>query len=116
MKNREGARRPVDIRATIEPVSGRRSGQPVKGRIRDISLSGVYVQMPIEHVVKFSRLRLRIDTGKHHAGLMRTWECYVVRTTEDGVGCMFDDQDPSNIHGLLEILRDPDLGRPMDTD
>jgi hypothetical protein len=111
---REGARKPVDIHATIEPVTGR-SCDSVKGRIRDISLSGVYVEMPTEDLAKYVRLRLNIGSGGDNGGHTCTWECYVVRTTQDGVGCMFDDLDPGNIDGLLEILRDTSPVRPMDS-
>jgi len=110
VKKREGARRPVDIHAMIEPLTDRFS-DPVQGRIRDISLSGVYVEMPTEAVAKYTRLRLSVGTGEGNTGPTRNWQCYVVRTTDDGVGCMFDDSDPGNIDGLLEILRDLSVRR-----
>lgn len=113
MKKREGARRPVDIHAMIEPLTERLS-DPVQGRIRDISLSGVYVEMPTEALAKYTRLRLSLGSGSENPGPTRNWECYVVRTTGDGVGCMFDDSDPGNIDGLLEILRDLAAGSPRD--
>ncbi|OOG28103.1 PilZ domain-containing protein [Thioalkalivibrio denitrificans] len=105
MERREGARKPVNLGAMIEYLSGM-PGRKVTGRIRDVSLSGLYLEMPSADLTSYARLRLIFGPDREDAGPTRIWNCFVVRVTDTGVGAMFDNADPSAIDGLLDLLRD----------
>jgi hypothetical protein len=105
MERREGTRRSVNLGTMVEYLSGV-PGRKVTGRIRNVSLSGLYVEMPNADVTDYSRLRLMLRPGGNDAGQARTWNCFVVRVTDAGVGAMFENADPSAIDGLLDLLRE----------
>jgi hypothetical protein len=110
MERREGTRKPVNLGAMIEYLSGI-PGRKVTGRIRNVSLSGLYLEMPNADLSDYARLRLIFGPEKDGAGQTRIWNCFVVRLTNTGVGAMFDNADPSDIDGLVDLLRESP-GRP----
>lgn len=82
----------------------------VNCRTRDISLSGVYVElaellpgldMPIELVFKFGAVG---DYTKYRV------PAKIVRTDSAGVGIMFKDIDASSFRSLREVLKHKDVG------
>ena len=109
MERREGTRRSVNMGATVEYLSGV-PGRKVTGRIRNVSLSGLYLEMPNADLADYARLRLIFGPGGNGTGETRIWNCFVVRLTDNGVGAMFENADPSAIDGLLDLLRESSGG------
>jgi hypothetical protein len=105
MERREGTRKPVKLAAMVEYLSGI-PGRKVTGRIRNVSLSGLYLEMPNADLADYARLRLIFEPGGNGTGETRIWNCFVVRVTHFGVGAMFENADPSDIDGLLDLLRE----------
>ena len=105
MERREGARRAVNMGTMIEYLSGV-PGRKVTGRVRNVSLSGLYLEMPNADLTDYARLRLRFGPGGNGAGETRIWNCFVIRVADTGVGAMFENADPSAIDGLLDLLRE----------
>jgi hypothetical protein len=109
MDQREGARKPADLDTVIENVSDASAGT-LAGRIRNISLSGLYLEMPVEGVSRYARLRLNLGGQADRPGQLRAWNCRVIRVTESGVGAMFESADPADTDGLLDLLREASAG------
>lgn len=110
MERREGARKCVDIVVKIEYLSGM-PGRRMSGRILNVSISGLYLEVAGADVAEYARLRLMLGPTGRGGGHNRIWHCFVVRVTDGGVGAMFENADPSDIDGLLPLLRSAP-GRP----
>lgn len=100
MEHREGSRKPVDIEAIVEVGTA----GTMHGRIRDVSLGGVFVKMPISLVSDYMPMRL-LFTLRDHGALRRCyWRGLIVRHTEHGIGAVFESADPQDLDGLLALL------------
>ncbi len=104
MERREGVRRPVHLGAEVENLSGDR-GHTVGGRVRDVSVSGLYLEMPIANLAEHTRLRIILSPAEAGPGRPLVWNCFVVRLDDTGAGAMFEAADPSEVDGLLTLLR-----------
>ncbi|WKZ12041.1 MAG: PilZ domain-containing protein [Gammaproteobacteria bacterium] len=109
MEHRLGTRRPVATAVTLHPPGG----IPVAGRIREVSISGMFVETPPElfsgNTVIGVELTLPGSTD------LRTyrWQAMVIRKASSGLGLMFDRLRPPAITRLLERL---DAGLPSSSD
>lgn len=89
-------------------------GYRVSGRIRDVSLSGLYLELPVAGLSENSRLRLLVSPEEAADGRAHVWHCIVMRLDEYGVGAMFETEDPSRVDGLLDLMRES-FGLPPDS-
>lgn len=105
MERREGTRRPVNMAAEVENLSGA-PGARMRGRVRDVSVSGLYLEAPVSDLFENSRLRLILTQQGSESGRTWVWDCFVVRLDDSGAGAMFGAADPSEVDGLLDLLRD----------
>lgn len=100
MEHRFGSRR--EVRAAV--LLHRRGRAPVAGHTREISISGMFVEtarasFSANHVIDIE-ITLPATAG------LRTyrWQAMVVRTTEAGIGLMFDRLRPPAVTRLMAIL------------
>ncbi|MFO7954731.1 PilZ domain-containing protein [Thioalkalivibrio sp.] len=105
MELREGRRRPVRMTAVVESLSGD-SEYRASGRVRDVSLSGLYMELPDSGLSRNTRLRLIVSPEEWGDDRAHVWHCIVMRLDERGAGAMFETEDPSAVDGLLELMRE----------
>jgi hypothetical protein len=92
------------LEADVENLSGD-PGHPVRACVRDVSVSGLYLEMSIAHLAEHTRLRIILSPAQGGPGRPLVWTCFVVRLDNAGAGAMFDAADPSEVDGLLTLLR-----------
>lgn len=112
MELREGQRRAVRMRAEVQHRYGA-PGYRASGRVLDVSLSGLYLQLPVSGLAEHSRLRLIVSPEEGDDGRTHVWHCIVMRVDEHGAGAMFEAEDPSRVEGLLDLMREC-IGLPPD--
>ncbi|WP_018864798.1 MULTISPECIES: PilZ domain-containing protein [Thioalkalivibrio] len=105
MDLREGRRRAVRMEAEVETKAGD-SECRASGRVRDVSLSGLYLELTDSVVSKNTRLRLTVSPEESGDGRAHVWHCIVMRLDEHGVGAMFEPEDPFAVDGLLDLMRE----------
>ncbi len=105
MEHRLGTRRPVAAAVTLHPPGG----VPVAGRIREVSISGMFVEAPPELFAGNSVVDVDLTLpGSTHLRTYR-WQAMVIRKAPNGLGLMFDRLRPPAITRLIESL---DAGLP----
>jgi hypothetical protein len=113
MDHRHGERRTVDVTVLIRKRTWKGW---VIGRMRNLSVSGAYVELPRDALGVLSQVHLELDVvhrDRHHLVHCRGM---VVRTVRGGIGVAFEDLAPRTIAGLLGARRGghatPALARP----
>ncbi|WP_038054465.1 PilZ domain-containing protein [Thioalkalivibrio sp. ALJ1] len=104
MELREGRRRAVSMAAEVEDLTCALAYQAT-GRVRNVSLSGLYLELPVSGLTKHSPLRLVVRPEGNGGGRAYVWDCIVMRLDERGAGAMFEAENPSDVDGLLDLLR-----------
>lgn len=110
MDHRFGSRRRVDIDVTVEIGSMR----PATGRVRDASLSGVFIEMPAAEVRCEVPVRLTFLPPDAPWPKLCQWRGFVVRSTANGFGAMFDGEAKEDFEGMRALLRCATRSRPGD--
>lgn len=112
MEHRWGVRRNVHLDAVIHS----RNQGAQSARVRNISSSGLYADT-------VSRLELNqpvtVEFGQPESPLVYLLSAYVVRTTPEGAGLMFNEPDTKELSLLLDRLpggQADATGRPVKTD
>ena len=114
MELREGRRRAIRMTAEVQNLYGAPEFR-VSGWLRDVSLSGLYLEMPVSGLSVHSRLMLTVTPEPGSDGRTHVWQCIVMRLDEHGAGVMFEPEDPSSVDGLLDLMRECIIGLPPDT-
>ncbi|WP_026331243.1 PilZ domain-containing protein [Thioalkalivibrio sp. ALMg13-2] len=113
MELREGRRRAVRMTAVVEGLSGDPEYR-TSGRVRDVSLSGLYVELPDSGLSRNTRLRLIVSPEEWGDDRAHVWHCIVMRLDDQGAGAMFEPDHPSAVDGLLDLMRES-IGLPPDS-
>ncbi len=100
MEHRWGRRISVDLGVTLHS----RSTGRVRGRLRDLSSGGAFVQIPAV-LTPNSRAEM-VFTVRHHDGTaqIHRFDAVVSRSGAHGVGLMFLQFDPKKLSALLHRL------------
>lgn len=105
MEHRLTSRTNVAIEAVVELHGGRR----VRGTIRNVSLTGLYLEMPHEHaaavhgVIKLA-FPLPGSDGVGETETLAHWQGFIVRRDGGGVGAVFDSDVEEDWGGLAGLL------------
>jgi hypothetical protein len=97
MEHRLGIRHAVDARVVLH-VPG---SNPMHGRVREASISGMFVETRDRFPGLNSVVELEMTLPPEDAGSTFRWQAMVVRRTSTGVGLMFDRLRPIAITRLL---------------
>lgn len=97
MEHRLGIRHPVAVATILYP----RESVPVIGLAREVSISGMFVEVAPRKLVMNSLLEVEISLPTHEAGKTFRWLAMVIRKTENGAGLMFDRLRPPAIMRLI---------------
>lgn len=100
MEHRCGTRRAIDAGVIIDS----RPGGLLRGRIRNISVGGLYVKMrPLSGVAND---RVKIIFVRHDRGVCRIYRlpAVIIRWTREGAGLMFSELSSNSFYALLAIL------------
>jgi hypothetical protein len=91
----------------------RRFSDPVKGRVRDISISGLFVEIGLDASEFALQSLVEVELTPPGAVGGRSCRCLaiVARTTPDGLGLMFDRLNPPAVVRFL-AASDAALARP----
>jgi hypothetical protein len=107
MEHRCGSRQSIPAVTTLYP----RLSSPVGGAVRDVSISGMFVEatpdpFPLRSLVE---IEFTVPAG----AASRTCRCLgmVVRTTAEGVGLMFDRVNPAAVQRLMAAAGSPPAGQ-----
>lgn len=100
MEHRCGARRVIDAGVIIDS----RPAGLVHGRIRNISVGGLYVKM--RPVPGMTNDRVKIIFVRHDRGVCRIYRmpAMIVRWSREGAGLMFNSLTSNSFYALLAIL------------
>ncbi|HEX7045653.1 MAG TPA: PilZ domain-containing protein [Burkholderiales bacterium] len=100
MEHRCGTRRVIDAGVIIDS----RPAGLVHGRIRNISVGGVFVRM--RPIPGMTNDRVKIVFVRHDRGVCRIYRlpAVIVRWTRDGAGLMFSELTSNSFYALLAIL------------
>ncbi len=100
MEHRCGARRAIDAGVIIDS----RPAGLVRGRIRNISVGGLYVKM--RPAPGMTSDRVKIVFVRRDRGVCRIYRmpAVIVRWTRDGAGLMFSELSSNSFYALLAIL------------
>lgn len=97
MEHRCGARHPTRLAVMLVTVEGHR----IPGMLRDLSMSGVFVETAGHRWQAFTTVELR-QVGKMPEGLSeKPVVAMVIRTTANGIGLMFDSLKPPFIEACM---------------
>jgi hypothetical protein len=108
MEHRCGNRHPLRTLVVLHTTGG----IPVRGHTREVSISGMFVDVAPEHFSANSVIDIEL-TVPGTTGLRRyRWQAMVVRRTGDGVGLMFDRLRPPAIGRLMAIAEMDDVALP----
>lgn len=97
MEHRLGIRHPVAVVTILYP----RASSPVTGLAREVSISGMFVEVPPQKLVMNSLLEVAISLPDDEAGKTFRWLAMVIRKTDTGAGLMFDRLRPPAIMRLI---------------
>ena len=103
MEHRCGIRHPLCAAVTLHP---RRLGA-VAGRIREASISGMFVETAPELFCDNAVVDVEVILPGVSALRTFRWQAMVVRRTENGLGLMFDRLRPPAISRLLAASEGP---------
>lgn len=100
MEHRCGTRRAIDAGIIIDS----RPAGLVRGRIRNISVGGLYVKM--RPVPGMTNDRVKIIFVRHDRGVCRIYRlpAVIIRWTREGAGLMFSELTSNSFYALLAIL------------
>lgn len=101
MEQRCGTRKPIDIEAVIDYGAAR----PLSGRIRDVSIGGVYVELIPRLLSPYQSIRLSFTVERQGARGEYHWRGVVIRVSDAGAGLMFESADPGDQKGMLTLLQ-----------
>lgn len=101
MEQRCGSRKAIDIDAVIDYGAAR----PLPGRIRDVSIGGVYVEITPSLLSPHQPIRLSFTVEGPGARIEYHWRGVVIRIGEAGAGLMFESADPGDQKGMLTLLQ-----------
>lgn len=99
MEHRWGRRIAVDIGVTLRC----RPAGRVRGRLRNISSGGAFVQLPIP-LTPHTRVEMVFTSRHGGTAQIHRFETAVSRTTAQGAGLMFLHYDPKALSALLMRL------------
>ena len=85
----------ADVRLQVESYG------MLPGRIRNLSLSGVFVALPIPPLPLWARVAVYVDGGRRRRRVPQPIFAYVVRRTEDGIGLEWCSFAPRPVRRLL---------------
>lgn len=97
MEHRLGIRHPVAVATILHP----RESPPLIGLAREVSISGMFVEVTPRKLVLNSLIEVEISLPAHEAGKTFRWLAMVIRKTETGAGLMFDRLRPPAIMRLI---------------
>lgn len=97
MEHRLGIRHPVAVTTILHP----RESAPVIGLAREVSISGMFVEVKSRKLVMNSLIEVEIRLPADEAGKNFRWLAMVIRKTETGAGLMFDRLRPPAIMRLI---------------
>lgn len=100
MDHRLAQRWPVDVEVTVE--AGHQHF--TKGRIRDASIMGVFIEMAVAGMHVDAPVRLAFRLPGERQSTARHWHGYVVRRDREGIGAMFDSEDAGDLEGLRALI------------
>jgi len=100
MEHRLATRRPADVEVTVE--IGRTL--VATGRICNVSLTGVFVEMQTNGVQCDAPVRLTFALDGGRDSRHCRWSGYVVRSVDGGIGAMFESDDREDEAGLRMLL------------
>lgn len=100
MEHRCGTRRTIDADIIVDC----RPAGLVRGRIRNISVGGLYVKM--RPIAGIANDRVRIIFIRRDRGVCRLYRmpAVVIRWTREGAGLMFSELSSNSFYALLAIL------------
>jgi hypothetical protein len=111
MERRCGTRRELNAAIKVKvPNAGW-----ISARIRDLSMSGLFLSIPAEHFPLRSVLTLELGVPRIASAAAAPFlvtAAMVVRTSADGVGLMFDEFGPAEIGELMAALDMPEQLTP----
>ena len=97
MDHRCGSRHPLDAAVNLYP----RPSLAVRGRIREASISGMFVEAPSGLFTSRSLVEVEVTVPGGPALRTYRWQAMVVRRTDHGIGLLFDRLRPPAIARLL---------------
>ena len=86
MEHRCGARHPARLAVMLVTVDGHR----ISGMLRDLSISGVFVETAGHRWQPFTTVELRLVGNMPEGFSAKPVVAMVIRTTVNGIGLMFD--------------------------
>ena len=100
IEHRCGTRRAIDAAVIIDS----RPGGLVRGRVRNISIGGLYVKM--RPVPGIKNDRVKIVFVRHDRGVCRIYRlpAVIIRWGREGAGLMFSELTSNSFYALLAIL------------
>jgi len=116
LEHRVGQRKPFDIEVIVDAGPA----GTVHGRMRNVSLAGVFLEMAVARLSNFMPIRLQftLPVLMSDNGTMQRyrWRGFIVRRTQHGIGAVFESADPQDLDGLLALLEAaehrPTISRP----
>jgi hypothetical protein len=100
MEHRRGRRKAVDIRATVELVTG----NTLPARIANVSFGGILVEVATKNMRLHTPIRLRFQLNRQNQTQVYRWRGFITRIIDRGVGAMFQSADPEEQAGWLALL------------
>lgn len=97
MEHRIGTRHPVAVEIVLHPMGK----VPLVGCTREVSISGMFVEAPPQHLPLHSLVELELTLPVALSPRTFRWQAMVIRRTDNGVGLMFDRLRPPAITRLL---------------
>ena len=101
MDRRIGRRDGLDLKVVVSV----RGQAVVVGRVRDLGLFGMYLRTDGPTLPRHSLVEAGISVGRPGAYRFVRLPAMVVRTDAEGIGLMFDPQDPVTRSGVRMLLR-----------
>lgn len=97
MEHRWGRRKPVELDVTIDCRHHKR----IRGRIRDVSSSGIFFAAPVDGLPLNSLVELIFTLHDQGVAQVHRVKAMVTRIAPDGMGLMFGELKPPEISMLL---------------
>ena len=109
MEHRLASRRPVDVEVVVEIGATR----VCVGRVRDVSLSGVFVEVFGVEVGADVPVRLTFVLPDAPSSRSHRWHGYVVRSAQNGIGLIFESEEAVDLAGHEALLQFSGLVRHL---
>lgn len=100
MEHRGGGRRAVSADVILDC----RPAGLLRGRVKDISIGGMFVKLPTIPRMSNRRVRVIFVRRQHRVSRIYRVHAAVTRRGQDGAGLMFNDLNPNAFYALLAIL------------